>query len=155
MEYIEALGEWDKSSNQLAVFLAGGITGCPDWQKELTELLKDTNCIVLNPRRKNFPINDPDAARLQIQWEFDRLREADIVSFWFSSEGVQPIVMYELGAWSMSTKPIVVGIEPGFWRGQDVYIQTALARPDVRIVNNLQDLAGQIRAFEVRSWLTT
>lgn len=150
MEYIEAIKKWIRLPNQSAVFLAGGITGCPDWQGELVTLLKDTNYAIFNPRQKNFPINNPAAAWLQIEWEFEYLRKADIISFWFSAEGTQPIVMYELGAWSMSDKPIVVGIESGFWREQDVYIQTSLARPDVFIVDNLLDLANQIKVAELK-----
>lgn len=147
MEYVEAPQKWTRLPNQPAVFLAGGITGCPDWQGELVALLKDTNYAIFNPRQKNFPIDDPAAAELQIRWEFEYLRKADIISFWFSAEGTQPIVMYELGAWSMSEKPIVVGVEPGFWRAQDVFIQTSLARPDVFVVDTLLDLAHHIKVF--------
>lgn len=151
MEYIEAPQKWSRPSSQPSIFLAGGITGCPEWQRELIKLLIDTNFIIFNPRRENFPIDDPEAAQEQIQWEFDRLRDADIISFWFSSEGVQSIVLYELGAWSMTNKRILVGVEPGFWREQDVYVQTQLSRPDVEIVNTLGDLADQIKAFG-RAW---
>jgi hypothetical protein len=34
-----------------AVFLAGGITGCPDWQAELVRMLADVPVALLNPRR--------------------------------------------------------------------------------------------------------
>ena len=40
------------------LFLAGGITNCPDWQSELIKKLKnlklDYNLNVYNPRRKIF-----------------------------------------------------------------------------------------------------
>jgi len=150
MEYIEAPTNWLNSSPTSAVFLAGGITGCPDWQSELVKLLAKTNYVVFNPRRENFPIDDPEAAPLQIRWEFNYLRKADVISFWFPAEGVRPIVMYELGAWSMTDKPIVVGVEPGFWREQDVSIQTSLVRPELHIVDNLEDLANQLKTLEAK-----
>lgn len=53
-------------------FLAGGITGCKDWQKQVIDYLEnqpDTdNLVIFNPRRENFPINDPSAAEEQIKW---------------------------------------------------------------------------------------
>ena len=59
-----------------AVFLAGGITDCPDWQAEMVEMLSDTDLTLFNPRRADFPIGDPLAAQKQIKWEHDHLRMA-------------------------------------------------------------------------------
>ena len=75
---------------------------------------------------------DPDAAKDQIAWEYNALRLADIVSFWFCKETIQPIVLYELGATLMrSMEPdgpkVVIGMEHGYPRAQDVEIQTKLA----------------------------
>ena len=39
---------------------------------------KSTNYTVLNPRRKNFPIDDPKAAREQIVWKYHALRDANV-----------------------------------------------------------------------------
>jgi hypothetical protein len=149
MEYIEAPKNWTRLPDQPAVFLAGGITGCPDWQQEMRLLLGMTNYAVLNPRRKNFPIHEgASAAELQIKWEFYHLRKADVISFWFCKETVQPIVLYELGAWSMTDKPIAVGVEPGYIRELDVRIQVDLVRPDIRILTTLDDLANELRLYE-------
>ena len=53
-KYIEAPTEFDSEGK--AIFCAGGITGCPDWQSQIAELLKPSSWIILNPRRANFPI---------------------------------------------------------------------------------------------------
>lgn len=130
----------------LSVFLAGGITGCPDWQQEARELIGD-RMIVINPRRANFPIDDPNAAQEQIKWEYHHLELADKILFWFSAATLCPIVLYELGVWSANsswTKPIAVGIEPGYQREQDVRIQTQLHRPEVEIVSTIPDLVEAI-----------
>jgi len=129
------------------VFMAGGITGCPNWQQEMRYLLRETRITLLNPRRADFPIGDPGAALEQIKWEFDMLREAHAILFWFPKETLCPIVLYELGAWSMKVKPIVVGVHPEYQRRQDVEIQTKLARPDVAVVYNLTNLANQIKRW--------
>lgn len=138
--YVEAPNELIRSLDRESVFLGGGITGCPDWQNDLRPLLEPYFTVV-SPRRINFPINEPDEAQAQIEWEFRHLRLCDRLVFWFCAATLNPIVLYELGAWSMTDKPIVVGIEPGYQREQDVRIQTALVRPDVPIVTSLLDLA--------------
>ena len=125
------------------LFLAGGITGCPDWQQEMVTMLSQTNLTLLNPRRADFPIHDPDAALEQITWEHTHLRRAYAILFWFPCETLCPIVLYELGAWSKTNKPLLVGVHPDYKRRQDVEIQTKLERPDVKIVYSLQDLAAQ------------
>lgn len=145
MEYIEAPTVY--KGNKRSLFLAGGITNCPDWQSELTDLLKDKNITLLNPRRANFPIHDPNAAEEQIAWEYKHLRKADAISFWFPKETICPIVLYELGAWSMTEKPIFVGVHPDYPRRQDVEIQTGLVKPELKIVYTLTDLSAQIKEW--------
>jgi len=146
----------------VAVFLAGGITGCPDWQSDLYDLLQtitlhgnaNPDLVVLNPRREDFPIYDPNAARTQIKWEFEMLRRADIISFWFCKDQIQPIVLFEYGYWlGQHSKPLVVGIEPGYPRTQDVVIQTELEQsslssgPHMMFNRNLNDQARMIVAM--------
>jgi hypothetical protein len=140
MQYIEAPNAFDGLKKSL--FIAGSITGCPDWQKDMVQLIANIgiNITVLNPRRAKFPMDDPNAAFQQIKWEFDMLRKADMISFWFSKDSMGPIVLYELGAHLMTNKPIVIGIEKGYPRQQDVEIQTGLIRPSLKIVYSLPDL---------------
>jgi hypothetical protein len=151
--YVEAPSIDFPVADQKAIFLAGGVTGCPDWQKQMTILLVGaaqkafTPPMVFNPRRADFPIHDPNAARAQIRWEHDRLREAHAILFWFCAETLNPIVLYELGAWSMTDKPLFVGVHPDYQRRADVEIQTELVRPDVQIVYSLYDLSRQVEAW--------
>ena len=142
MHYIEALQMYH--GKETSLFLAGGITGCPDWQKEMIEKLKDSPLVLLNPRRASFPIEERNAAREQIEWEHIHLRKATAIAFWFPCETLNPIVLYELGAWSMTEKKLFVGVHPDYQRMQDVQIQTALARPDVQVVMSIDELARQI-----------
>lgn len=125
-----------------AIFLAGGITGVDDWQEGAAAALISSGQSVLNPRRKDFPIDDPKAAAGQIAWEFDHLRKATKILFWFAADEVQPIALYELGAWSMTDKPIFVGADPKYPRRDDVVIQTGLARPGLTIYDTLGALLG-------------
>jgi hypothetical protein len=140
-----------------AIFLAGGITGCPDWQKTVIDGLSDINfgCL-LNPRRANFPIENPNAAREQITWEFVALHKADVFSMWFcNTTSDQPICFYELGRYvalrqvSNQLNHVLVGVEKGFKRSQDVYIQTELVDRGVSqaITSNLDEYIVALRAM--------
>ena len=131
-----------------AVFLAGGISGCADWQSEMMELLDETALTLLNPRRADFPMDDPTAARTQIAWEYRHLQAADAALFWFPCETLCPITLFELGAWSRSDKPLFVGTHPDYQRRLDVIVQLSLARPEVAVVDTLGALAAQVRAWD-------
>lgn len=147
-QIVEAINEVyniDKLTN-LKVFLAGGITNCPDWQGELIEKIKYLNYItVYNPRRKNFPIDDPNASEEQITWEYEHLRDANIIIYWFSRGSLNPIVLYELGRWGNSSDTdIIIGVDPEYPRRDDVVIQTKLSRPDVEILDSLDAVANKL-----------
>ncbi len=136
-----------------SVFLAGGITNCPEWQEEAINKLSDLDMgCLLNPRRKNFPIEDPNAAREQITWEFRALEKADIFTMWFSNApSDQPICFYELGRnlamreVALRLNSVVIGVEKGFKRSQDVYIQTELVCPNIKVYDNFDDYVSAIR----------
>ena len=146
MTYVEAPTEY-VADGRPSVFLAGGISGCDDWQSRMTELLADLDLTVLNPRRERFPIDHPTAAEEQIRWEYRHLRRATSRLFWFPPQTLCPITLYELGAWSAMPGPLFVGVDPNYARRRDVEIQTKLARPDVRVVHSLAELAAQVRRF--------
>src|SRR3989344_3487307 len=135
MKYIEAPAEY--LGNERSLFLAGGISNCYDWQKDLVQLLKDEEIVLLNPRRINFPMNDKNAAPEQIEWEHRHLRRAKAVSFWFPKETVCPITLYELGVQMMKNKPLFIGVHPEYERKLDVEIQTRLERPEIEIAYDL------------------
>ena len=150
MTSIEAPDEYDGPGPSL--FLAGGITGTHDWQAELIALLADLPLVLLNPRRRNFPMDDPSAAESQIAWEFRHLRGATAVLFWFPPETLCPIALFELGgriAEGMQT--LFVGTHPDYQRRLDIQIQLKLARPEVAVVSDIPTLAEQVRAWAVWS----
>ena len=150
MNYIEAPDEYDGPGP--SVFLAGGISGTHDWQTELVALLADQPLALLNPRRRNFPIDDPSAAEGQIAWEFRHLRRATAVAFWFPPETLCPIALFELGGRIAESKQaLFVGTHPDYKRRLDIEIQLKLARPEIAVVTDIATLAGQIRVWAVRS----
>ena len=142
MRVITAPEPLNIKDDDVVVFLAGGITNCPNWQWDVIKLLKDAvndypNLVILNPRRDNFPTDDPNASEEQITWEFNALARCTVISMYFSDgDSDQPICMYELGRniVRMQMKyPIdwqdrlIISTSYGYKRYPDVLIQTELA----------------------------
>lgn len=149
MIYIEAIEDISKYTKEAplqkpSLFLAGGITGCPNWQTQIVELLKEQDIYIFNPRRKDFPINDPNASLAQIKWEYDALKRADMILYWFPKETLCPIVLYELGFWVTSDKPIFIGMDKEYQRKQDVEIQVGLQRSYHPTSYSIEDLAKEV-----------
>jgi hypothetical protein len=138
-----------ENHSNVKLFLAGGITNCPDWQATILEKLKNfPHLTIYNPRRSNFPIGDPIAAEAQITWEYNHLRDSDAIIFWFAKGSLNPIVLYELGRWGNSSqKPILIGIDPEYERKQDVLIQTQLSRPEITVFESLDDMVEKLYAI--------
>ena len=138
-----------------SLFVAGGIGGANDWQSDFCARLDaqiGDFCTILNPRRDDYPIGDPNALKLQIEWEYRNLHAASAICFWFPPETLCPITLYELGAWSHwrddsgRFKPLFVAAHPEYLKRADVEIQLGLVRPEIEVVDNLQALERQILA---------
>ena len=148
-----------------SVFLAGGITNCKEWQKEVIGKLACEDISFFNPRQEHFDITDKNASYKQILWEFERLEKMDIFTMYFcNDDSDQPICMYELGRnivrmqnrfpsdWE---KRIVISVEDGYRRKADVLIQTELATQDKVVVdtNATPNLHAQHIRLAVKSIL--
>jgi len=141
MRYVECPEEYYGAGPDISVFLAGGITNCPDWQQEMVTLLSDSDLTLVNPRRKLW---EDAQAVAQIEWEHRHLTRCDAVLFWFPSETICPITLYELGAWCFRPKKIFVGCHPNYARKLDVEVQTRLERVNLVVVSTIRDLAQQV-----------
>ena len=93
------------SSYDKQLFLAGGISGCGNWHKDMIDHLM-TKCVstdkpntntkslaLYNPRRENFDVSDQSQSEIQIKWEHEYLHTVQAVSFWFCSETLCPITV--------------------------------------------------------------
>jgi hypothetical protein len=127
-QYIEAPNNC-KIENNFSVFLAGGISGCSNWQKEIVNHFKSYNLMtIINPRRKSFDISKKEETVKQICWEYNRLRESSCILFWFTDETLQPIALYELGAaLERALQPIIIGTDINYKRRDDILIQSKLS----------------------------
>jgi len=130
------------------LFLAGSISNAWDWQDYMSQMLAEhivkRTIDVYNPRRENFNLLDPQQSTDQINWEHFHLNKAVWISFWFSHETLAPITLYELGRWIGTTKQIFVGCDPSYARKFDVYTQMQIARPELEVVYNIEQLTQQV-----------
>ena len=129
--------------NMKSVFLAGGITNCPDWQQKVIDQLHKERCLsnkrfaIFNPRREEWDMNSGEEESIkQIEWEAKRFRQSSIFSFYFcNSESQQPITLFELGRYATKAinnfdcdwqDRIIVSVENGYSRELDVVTQCGL-----------------------------
>lgn len=164
LRYVEAPAGIDGTLPRPFVFLAGGITNCPNWQLKfhgiLSKKIEETvtnDFTIFNPRRDNFPIHDPNASQEQIQWEHNALRLSDIILFWFSRGSDNPIVFYEYGTWltrnyHFSRPMVLVGCDPEFKRQSDVSIQSKLLLPMITVHKSLESMADSLLGNYVFIW---
>lgn len=149
----------EEKPKYISVFLAGGITNCGDWQKEVEEHLSSIQELsVINPRNDKFDVTDISASRKQIKWEFEHLEKTDIFSIYFCNSGsVQPICLYELGRNIVRMQQrfpndwedrIVISIENGYSRYLDVVEQTSLCAPKLWININATPKSHAMRIGE-------
>ena len=150
---------------EVPLFLAGGIQKCSEWQKEVISELEKRNLeklVVLNPKRENFPIGNPNAAEEQIKWEYYALNTCDIFTMYFDeSESDQPICMYELGRHLVLMREkypfswqdrIIITSNPKYKRYLDVLIQTGLATNDrIKINTSLEEHIEAIASSYIKA----
>jgi Nucleoside 2-deoxyribosyltransferase like len=124
-----------------SVFLAGGISNCPNWQEILISHIKfafsgKDNLVILNPRRDDFDVSKKEETTKQIKWEHEALEQAGTILFWFPKDTLCPITLFELGNYLEKKKNIIIGVDPKYARKYDVEYQTYIRRPEVAVAQN-------------------
>lgn len=119
--------KYPTDEGKLSIFLAGTIDNgdSDDWQAEITELLKDYDVDIYNPRRLEWNSDleqskDCPEFREQVEWELDALTNAHMIIMYLAPNSKSPISLLELGLYH--THDIVVCCPEGFWRKGNVDI---------------------------------
>lgn len=153
MRVIEAPNRITRKNDEICLFLGGGISGCPNWQRELINdsRLNDSPLVILNPRRVLYPSTDQFESETQIGWEFRGLQMSNIIVFYFPKETVCPIALYELGFQfgrkycdDTETPIVIIGTHPEYSRRIDVETQCRIVLPDVKILNSLDEIIEEL-----------
>lgn len=146
MKEIKAPGRYEHRDDHTTLFIAGGISNCEKWQDKVPIALDETDLVLINPRRDNFDVTNPDIEQEQIKWEHKHIIKASSYLFWFGEETLCPITLFELGKVSglFPNKPIFVGTHPNYERKTNVKVQMLLLRPEIDVVHGLDLLLGQV-----------
>ena len=143
------------NSHRTSIFLAGGISNCPNWQLEFIagyEAIRPSHrggpTVLVNPRREGDLSKEGDEARQQIRWERNYLMACSHIIFWFPKESVCPITLFELGQWATSKNlkegKVIVGADPDYSRFFDIKTQLSLlVDGDYKISTTMFDLIVQ------------
>ena len=128
--------------------MAGGISGCWNWQDALYQAvanrldrllpvgweLDNKPFTIASPRRAHGLEKDGNAAAEQIAWEYAAMSRTALTSYYFTRDTVQPITLLELG--KHLAKPWgnhITACEIGYERAFDVYTQTTLSLEDATL----------------------
>ena len=149
MKVITAPEYYVPTREEITVFLAGGITNCENWQKEVIDYLmslpeeKTDRLVIFNPRHDKWPKNsDTEEIRRQINWEADYIRSADIFTMYFTNteKSDQSICFYELGKYANRNNndiSYIISYQEGFKRALDVEFQMEILSPIIKVNKNI------------------
>jgi len=117
--------------NHHSIFIAGGISNCPEWQSDIVKLFDLDIYDVVNPRREGGFDRTGATAEEQITWEHGALSQVDNCVFWFPCETLCPISLFELGVMleraSRHSVKLIVGWHEDYQRAFDLQVQINLA----------------------------
>lgn len=133
------------------VFLAGSIEmgRAEDWQSVIPQQFTDRSDVVFfNPRRDDWDSSWEQKAsnpqfNHQVNWELNKLEEADIIFMYFSPKTASPISLLELGIFKKSN--IIVCCPEGFYRKGNVDI--VCTRFKIPIYEKLETAIGALRTL--------
>ena len=135
-------------TKEKTVFLAGSIEmgKAEIWQTKIASSLKDTDWIVLNPRRDDWDSSwvqtiENKQFREQVEWELEAQEKAQTIVMYFDPTTKSPITLLELGLFCF--KNLIVCCPEGFWRRGNVCI--VCKRYGIKQVETIEELAKEIR----------
>jgi len=132
-----------------SVFLAGSIEMgiAQDWQSLTEGELKDFPITIYNPRRDSWDSSweqreSNPSFKYQVNWELDKLDEADLIFLYLDPKTKSPVSLLELGIHSRDKK-LIVCCPDGFWRKGNVEI--VCQRMSIPLFNSLDDALHQLK----------
>jgi len=118
---------YDLPYDQFCLFLAGSIEqdNATNWQQVVEDEFKNSDIIILNPRRDKWDSSLEQTIENQkfveqIEWELEALENSNAIFMFFEPGTKSPISLLELGLFAK--RNIVVCCPKGFWRKGNVDI---------------------------------
>jgi hypothetical protein len=151
------------------LFLAGGISNCPNWQADVVKALANTEYIILNPRQDRWIGSQALDTKIayqeelkQVTWEYKRITKAYSVLFWFPKDTVCPITLFELGSRLEGQQNLFIGCDPDYEKRRNIWCQLEqrpravkksadLHEREITLQLSLDDLIQEVIAFHDRT----
>ena len=76
----------------------------------------------------------------QIRWEYEFLKRARVVLFWFPKESLCPVALFELGKELGRNSCVFVGAHPDYARRFDIVTQVDCYKPGMTVYSELADV---------------
>jgi hypothetical protein len=141
----------DLVQNEVTVFLAGTIEmgKSEDWQSIVQERLKDLPVTFFNPRRDSWDSSweqreTNQQFNHQVNWEMNKLNEADIIFMNLLVDSKSPISLLELGL-NATSKRMIICCPPEFYRRGNVEI--VCSRFGIPIYNKFEEAIGSLTSL--------
>jgi hypothetical protein len=135
--------------NTTTIFLAGSIEmgSAEDWQSKVEKELADKNVIIFNPRRDDwdsswFQEEKNEQFNQQVNWEMNRMIQANVIFMYLDPNTKSPISLLELGLHADNFK-LIVCCPSGFWRKGNVDI--VCTRYGIPRFEKLEDAIGALK----------
>ena len=96
--------------------------------------------MVANPRRNRLLASEGAEAACQIRWEYEFLKRARVVLFWFPKESLCPIALFELGKELGRNSCVFVGTHPDYARRFDIVTQVDCYKSGMTVYSELADV---------------
>lgn len=124
-----------KINANVSIFLAGSIEmgAAENWQNKVIDSFKDIDYVdFLNPRRIDWDFSweqsiDNPQFNEQVNWELDRLIDADYIFMYLQPGTISPISLLEFGMFA-THKTMIVVCPDGYFRKGNVDIVCRRAR---------------------------
>ena len=144
-----------ETNDEPIIFLAGPVQGAPDWQPTAANYIHELNpSIIVASPKYDYPEGTFNYER-QVDWKTHFLQEAGrngVVIFWLAAQEKETpgrayaqTSRFKLAEWKMHHQyegaKLIIGIEEGFGNARYIRRRFSQDAPDVKIVNNLKDLA--------------
>jgi hypothetical protein len=140
---------FETPSGYKKIFLAGSIEmgKSEDWQQKVINAVVDFEKIVFNPRRENWDSTweqsiDNPKFKEQVDWELERLEEADLIIMNFTPGTISPISLMEFGLYARSGKMVVYCPEGYFRKGN---VDVVCKRYNIPQVEKFEELITLIK----------
>ena len=142
------------------VFLAGPITGAPNWHEKAIEIFQDLapDLFIASPKLPDFVGEGAVSYNDQVAWESHYLNEAGkkgVIMFWLAEEEKHSCYYqhartsrFELGEWMAKHQSenanLVVGIASDFPGRQYIKLRLTNDCPKIPLVNSLYDACESV-----------